>query len=219
MRVYQDNSSLFGLSSETKTATGKLGQANVFFLLSIWLIVVCSGIFYLIEYSYTTNSHAELGNQQWPSTSTIENAAGQNHILIFLHPKCSCSHATLNELQKITSFANTDNTSISTIFYRPNSQSNEWTYTKLWAEAGTIPGATRLIDIDGTESKLFGATTSGHVIFFDAKGVRRYNGGITSARAHEGDNLGATSLKKLIQGRQINHLRLPVFGCQLCEEI
>ena len=45
-----------------------------------------------------------------------------------------------------------------------------------------------------------GATTSGHVLLYDAGGVLRFAGGITDGRGHEGDNAGLDAALALLRG-------------------
>ena len=63
------------------------------------------------------------------------------------------------------------------------------------------PDAQIFIDRGGREAARFGATTSGMLMFFDAAGTRRYAGGITIARGHEGQSAGADALSALLPRR------------------
>ncbi|MEZ5973957.1 MAG: hypothetical protein R3E96_03675 [Planctomycetota bacterium] len=61
----------------------------------------------------------------------------------------------------------------------------------------------------------FGAHTSGAVVLYSEEGRLQFQGGVTAARAHEGDNLGRESLLSLYGGSGQVVAHTPVFGCPL----
>jgi hypothetical protein len=68
-------------------------------------------------------------------------------------------------------------------------------------------------DIGGSVAAQFHANTSGEVFVYDCRGKLRFHGGITSARGHEGDNLGESAVINIALGGESNVERSPVFGC------
>src|SRR4029078_12925735 len=60
-----------------------------------------------------------------------------------------------------------------------------------------------------------GATTSGHVLVYGADGALLFSGGITSARAHEGDSIGQNAIVRALYGGKPPIDQTPVFGCGL----
>jgi hypothetical protein len=85
---------------------------------------------------------------------------------------------------------------------------------KLWKRAQAIPGVVVVSD-DGTEAAIFHANTSGQTMLYDASGNLRFKGGITGARAHEGENFGLDSLLAALQPSARSVAMAPVFGCSL----
>lgn len=75
--------------------------------------------------------------------------------------------------------------------------------------------ATLLLDKTASEAKAFGAVSSGETYLFDRDGKLCFQGGITAARGHEGDNSGRESIEKILSGRQSARLNYPVYGCLL----
>jgi hypothetical protein len=70
-------------------------------------------------------------------------------------------------------------------------------------------------DPTGNEARRFGLTTSGEVAVYSAGGDLLYTGGITGARAHEGDNSGEDAAVAAVLGERSAQKQAPVFGCEL----
>jgi len=74
---------------------------------------------------------------------------------------------------------------------------------------------TIMVDRDGVEAKRFHGYTSGQTLVYDANGRLLYNGGLTAARGHEGDNAGRRAVIALLNGEARGPLVHNVFGCLL----
>jgi hypothetical protein len=94
---------------------------------------------------------------------------------------------------------------------------NPWERSELWSLADSIPGMTVLSDPDGQKSRAFGSETSGHVLLYDPAGELVFSGGVTAARAHEGDNRGRDAIRNFTNEGSILEKQTPVFGCALRE--
>jgi hypothetical protein len=130
-----------------------------------------------------------------------------------VHPKCSCSRASLDELNVVMQRAR-DVTGY-VLFVRPAGTDEAWANTDLLDKARAIPGVTVVVDQAGAEAARFGAHVSGQTIAYDAGGALLFFGGITGARGHVGDNLGRTRLAALLSGKRTDRNGSPVFGCEL----
>ena len=86
-----------------------------------------------------------------------------------------------------------------------------------WQEVERIPQALATVDIEKNEIRAFRSTTSGEVFIYDDGGRLLFHGGITSARAHEGENVGSLAALQWLQNKKsrINHT--PTYGCPLGE--
>lgn len=131
-------------------------------------------------------------------------------ILMFVHPLCPCTRASLHELGNLVASA-THRPRTEIVVLPDFGDSHSGPLVEL---ARTIPGATiRLARPD--ELERWGAATSGHVVILDAQGHALFRGGITRARGHEGSSTGGRAVAQLLRDRAADTDRAPVFGCPL----
>lgn len=151
----------------------------------------------------------------WPTTSRVVRDPGRITALLFAHPKCPCTAASLAEFRRL--MAAKERVAGRVLFVVPAGSDESWRDNGAWASARSIPGVEVLEDPDGVEAARFGALTSGHVVAYDANGLLVLSGGITTARGHVGEHpfvtrtiLGPASA----DGRASS---TPVFGCALTD--
>lgn len=150
----------------------------------------------------------------YPEESSLSRSPDRPTLVLFAHPKCPCTSATLQELARLMTVCR-DKISAQVLFVMPPGLSHGWTQTSLAAQARTIPGVEVLEDWDGMEARRFGALTSGYVLLYDAQGHLLFRGGITSMRGHEGDNPGLSALISRASGHEQDLVQTPVYGCAL----
>ena len=63
-----------------------------------WLLVVGAGMTLLSAYAATPGAPADPPHR-WPSASTIVRREGLPTVLVFAHPGCPCTRATLGEIE------------------------------------------------------------------------------------------------------------------------
>lgn len=146
-----------------------------------------------------------------PGTVSAQAQSAAPRLLMFVHPKCPCSRASLRELQRL--MARTP-VAVEVYFYLPEGEGESWLHTASWEIASATPGVTTQVDADGQLARRFAAQRSGEVVLLGAEGSVLYAGGITSAAGHEGDNEGRAAIEAHLQGRPAPD-RLPVFGCEI----
>jgi len=192
-------------------------------LIAAWLIVVAVGWCWVAEYEFTINEPSAHGLvAEWPADSQLERSPNLPTLVLFLHPKCPCSRATLHELSELfkrTSDGGSPLPALVVVATVPPNAVEEWWKTDTMAQSENFPQGTVFIDHGGLEAARFGATTSGTMMLFDASGARRFAGGITMSRGHEGQSAGGDLLAGLLRGKSRPNLEsrdLPVFGCRLC---
>lgn len=189
-------------------------------LIAAWLLAVVGGWYFVERYEYSINAPLPHGAvAHWPADSALRLAENGPTLVFFLHPKCPCSRASLHELNRLlTATANGKSPApeLLVVTTVPATADDTWWDTGTVAQSGEIVQAKLFIDRAGTEAARFGATTSGTVMFFDESGNRRYAGGITVARGHEGQSAGADSVTALLRGEAVEMSEMPVFGCRLC---
>jgi hypothetical protein len=187
----------------------------------VWLAAVAAGWRQLTAYSFETDGVAPQSPATWPPDSKLPYEAGRGALLVFLHPKCPCSRATLTELERMLvgpSGPAHPEVRVVVAATTPSSPGADWIITPLIERGQRLPEAELFIDRGGIEAARFGAVSSGTVLYFDATGRRRYVGGVTLARGHEGENLGGAALARLIAGDGRPAGPVPAFGCRLVSE-
>ena len=104
------------------------------------------------------------------------------------------------------------------LFIQPKNVAPDWTETALRRSAEAIPGVKVQLDPGGDEARRFGAESSGYVVMYDSDGKLLFNGGITAARGHAGDNAGENAVIALANGHNIQLKHTGVFGCSLLDQ-
>ncbi len=185
---------------------GYLGIAAVF----VWTIAVGAGVGRIWKYKNTPGA-ATAAPATWPGSALIS-PPGQTTLVMFVHPRCPCSRASLTELSQIME-REQGRTAAWVMFLRPVGTTENWERTPTWKAAQGLPGVAVLTDATGAEAARFGVSTSGHVVLYDAKGHLLFSGGITGSRGHVGDNSGQQSVVSLLEGRPAEQTGHPVYGC------
>jgi hypothetical protein len=182
----------------------------------LWIAVVGSGTIGMTRYA---NSPGISGQAPavWPADSHIPFDAGRPTLVMFTHPRCPCTRASLGELELLLAqFPRQVNTYV--VVLKPADTTTNWEKTDLWRTASSIPGVTVCTDNDGMEARRFHSETSGQTLFYDRSGVLRFQGGITLSRGHAGDNPGRTAVEEWLRQGHSDKAKTPVFGCSLFEE-
>ncbi len=182
----------------------------------LWLAVVVSATVLMVRYS-TTPGNEGPAPKIWPVGTQIPLNSQRPTLVMFVHPHCPCSRATLAELQRVLARV-PDRLSAQVVFFKPDGTPSEWLKTDLWTTASKTPGITVFTDQNGTEAQRFHADTSGQTLLYAPSGTLLFQGGITFARGHEGDNPGRTALEDLVLRGHADTTRTPVFGCALFDE-
>jgi hypothetical protein len=182
----------------------------------VWATGIGFGARVLLQYANTPGASGTPADR-WPALSPINPATqGRATLLLFAHPQCPCSRASLGELALIVACC-ADRVEATVLFALPD-RAEEWTATGLWHDARRIPGVHVLADRNGTLARRFGARTSGEAILYNAAGRLMFHGGITASRGHSGDNDGRDAIVALLSGRLPRQRITPVFGCALFTE-
>jgi hypothetical protein len=183
--------------------------------LGVWSLVVGAGTAMLWEYGSRPGAAAEPPGR-WPDESAIGRARDRPTLLVFAHPQCPCTRASLEEIDRLLASA-PDRPEVRVLFTKPLDTPPAWDATDLWRRAAAIPGVTVARDDDGREARRFGVATSGQVLLYDAGGRLRFAGGVTPSRGHAGDSAGRSALLELLAGAPSVDATTAVFGCALAE--
>ena len=190
-------------------------KKNVFLAISAagWACAVAAGLAMMVRYENTPGD-SERTPPDWPASSRIARPGGHPSLVLFAHPHCPCTRATMGELARIMARCE-GKLDASVVFFYPGNSAPEWKQTTLWREAAAIPGVRVLEDKDGREALRFGAETSGQTMLYDAGGHLLFSGGITASRGHSGDNAGNDAIVSLVNSGRADRKSTPVFGCSL----
>lgn len=149
----------------------------------------------------------------WPAGSQLPRQSGRATLVMFAHPKCPCTRASLRELERLLTHGAGSLDAVVTFALPPGTEP-AWARTDSWQTAAAIPAVQVVLDRNGIEADRFRATTSGEALLYDASGRLAFQGGITAARGHEGDSAGHEAILTLTAGRAAP-CRQPTFGCPL----
>ncbi len=179
----------------------------------LWLGIITYGFSVLLDYEFKVNSNSTT-IKSWPANSQLKQDPKLDTLLIFVHPHCPCSRASIAELDRLlTSFHQKLHTIV--IFSKPAGKDDAWLKSDLWTKAESLPGATIFVDDENKEAKIFMANTSGEILLFKRGGALIYHGGITSSRGHEGDNHGKTLISNYLKTGRMPGEEGQAFGCSL----
>ena len=137
-------------------------------------------------------------------------------ILLFVHPRCPHSIATVRQLRNILLRENYEINIRLSVLCPPDCR-DDWYETSLLEEARRIQGIQVVLDYGGTLTKRYGALTSGMLLFYNDRNQLVFQGGITPTLGHEGDCPGRHSLEQALAGETPKQAQSQVFGCQLFE--
>jgi hypothetical protein len=180
---------------------------------ALWLLTVGAGMGIVWDHALQPGK-AGTPPLQWPVETRIPRNPHGATIVLFAHPKCPCTRASLGELARI--LARCDGlATVVAAFVRPEGLPEDWVRTDVWDIAAAIPGVTVLRDDEGVEAARFGAATSGQTVLYDADGRLLFTGGITAARGHAGDNPGHDAIVSWLRVGKADRSESSVFGCPL----
>lgn len=194
-------------------------QAIIAAAVAVWIPAVAFGVNVLWKYS-TTPGQPAAPPLEWPARAPIRRIEGRSTLLMFAHPQCPCTAASLGELALILAHAG-GRLDAQVFFYAPRNEPDTWTKSDLWRDASAIPGVRVFPDEDAAVARIFGAYTSGQTLLYDGGGRLLFKGGITGQRGHSGDNPGRSMITALLRGTSPQTslpMVTPVFGCSVRAE-
>jgi hypothetical protein len=179
----------------------------------IWAIALGAGLIAMTRYE-TTPGAAAVSRPEWPVGTSLARHGDRPTLVMFAHPRCPCTNASISQLAEIIASAGQSVTAY-VIFYAPAHADASWHESDTWKDVAAIPGVTAVRDDDGAEAHRFGAYTSGQVLVFNAAGSLVFEGGVTGARGQVGDNAGSKAVAAVLHGQPPPVHQTPVFGCEL----
>jgi hypothetical protein len=172
-------------------------------LVVVWLVVVVFGGAALWQYKSAPGAGAD-APRVFPEASAIAREPAKATLVMFVHPKCPCTRASVGELDWLVTHYG-DRVTATVVGGRDD-------------EAGVLAMARAIrgvrVIVNRAEAARFGAFTSGQTLLYDARGALVFSGGITSARGHAGESVGRSRIAALLSNENATPTA-PVFGCDL----
>lgn len=179
--------------------------------LALWSAASVVGFAMLIGYTQTP------GALQHPPREKLDlgwHPSAPYRLVVAIHPQCTCSRATASELARILR-DHSNLLACKILMYQPAGAPNTFGETWLMERLAELPNTIIDVDVDGQQASSLGMRTSGSVVLYDFAGNQQFYGGITVARGHEGNSVGAESILSIIQNSPPATTCTEVYGCPL----
>jgi hypothetical protein len=180
------------------------------------VVAIVSGGFFLYRYELTPGRAGEVATH-WPAEASFRFAESRPTLVMFVHPHCPCTRATVEELNRLL-VRRLDQVKTFVVFVRPEGVEANWERTNLWRTVAALPGVHALCDEAGRDQKCFGASLSGETLLYDQTGRLLFRGGITPSRGHVGDNTSSEALAARIHDPRLAFCATSIFGCRLTSD-
>ena len=197
----------------TSSSRRRLIAAASVFAVVLWSAAVVAGIQRMWSYENTPGGRLSVP-AHWPGSSLVSVDRERATLMMFVHPLCVCTRASLIELREALD-AMDRAPAVWIVLLSPKGIVQDW-QEHIAVIAQRIPEAKIVTDVEGTMADMFGASTSGHVVVYDPHGELTFSGGITEGRGHVGDNESRRHLIAALHGGDRAHdHEHPIFGCGL----
>lgn len=189
-------------------------KKNTPYIIAItWLLLAALGFVKLTTYQSAVRESSKI-TSNYPSNSELTAKSGLSTLIVFIHPHCPCSRASIDSLAWIMTRSQGKVTAY-VAFLKPDKFPSGWEKTDMWRSAKAIPGVLVYQDRNGSEAKLFHTTVSGETLLYGADGKLQFHGGITESRGHFGDNVGRSAIVSILAGKSKGGNQTFVYGCSL----
>jgi hypothetical protein len=150
-----------------------------------------------------------------PAPERIEgHESGTPTLVVFLHPYCPCSKATLDMLDSLLRDASI---AVSIVVYLDVPDETPWDAVSAtvrqrvsaWRDVTVVP------DPGARVAKHFGASASGTVLLYSTAGRLRFAGGVTPGRGRRGPSASLESLGVRLRNDHSPPAEAAVYGCAL----
>jgi hypothetical protein len=162
-----------------------------------WVSAVLSGLVAVWRYEQSPGGRVDTP-AEWPQASRVKLDSDRFTLLMFLHPRCDCSRASLRQLESILSDI-PNQISAHVLFYKPLEESFAWAQTDIWRTAAVMRGVQLVIDNESFESETFGIVTAGQVVLYDPAVKLHFSGVIAAACCKNSPHLEVPNLAQIIR--------------------
>ena len=149
--------------NNSKRSHGFLAAAGI-----LWGSLLVVGFLFLAQEEFTP-VEASSPVTLFPASSAVRLVSDKLTLVLFAHPHCPCTRASLRELDGL--LAETQNrVSVTVVFTIPDGVPVDWEQGDLWNSATRMPGLCVIRDQGGGEARQFEVEGSGHVLLYDPAG-------------------------------------------------
>lgn len=181
------------------------------FSLAAWCCALLAG-FVAIHRGASIPGEALAAPAHWPASTTLPLDEARPTLLLFAHPNCPCTRATVRQLASVERVRLG---SVRAIVVLSGPAVDDDANASLAAAAAPLLRAEVVLDPSGEEARRFGASTSGHVALFSTRARTLFSGGVTPGRGHEGRCESLDSLNRALRDGAPAPDAYPVFGCPI----
>ncbi|HWS72648.1 MAG TPA: hypothetical protein VN605_11065 [Thermoanaerobaculia bacterium] len=192
----------------------KRRNAAIWVAAVVWIAGIAYGSMTMWQFQRKAGESASAPSR-WPASSRLSLAKNGPTVVVFAHPRCPCTRATVSQLRELLSGPLRKGGTVYVLVLKPREFPEGWEKTDVWRSAASIPGVTVIPDIDGAEAASLGVRTSGQTLVYDTAGKLVFHGGITALRGEVGENPGSRSVGSALAGRAPAREETPVFGCPI----
>lgn len=178
----------------------------------VWIALAGGGMYFGWRHDATPGVAAKATD--WPAGATFARDERRPTIVMFVHPACPCTKASLSELRTVL-LQKPDSAKFVAVIVGADGLEREMSSGPNVALARSIEGSVLIFDQEARETARFGAATSGQTYAFSSDGALLFRGGLTSSRGHLGPSQGLESLENILINGRVTWNKTPVYGCAL----
>ena len=190
---------------------------STYVTVAVWLLTVGSGVAALWGYSFRScNADSAVG--VWPSDSEVVRDRSCSTLIVFVHPQCSCTRATVSQLATVRRNCSVPYKLV-VVMLQPE-KGLPWRDTPMQSDIARLKPVQLVDDPGGREAIRFGVGCSGTCLLFSLNGQLLFRGGITESRGHEGTCVGSRQLLACLSHSSdgsptASVSQNPIYGCSL----
>jgi hypothetical protein len=177
---------------------------------ALWTMGLLVAVALFTMWAAREEQKASAKSHNWPEGAPLTLDPARLTLLLFVHPQCRGTEATLQTLARVMERC-AGHANVTIMMYEDPALLAHWKGSPIKSEAESIPGAMVREDHMGEAADFFDVATSGSALLFAPDGSLLYRGGITPGLGQAGE--GEVLQTWLIEGRGVRHE--PVFGCSL----
>lgn len=122
-------------------------NSKLWLVLAAWLALLGAGFGKLFIYANTPGESSRPASGRWPAETRLTRDPKTATLVVFAHPRCPCSVATVGELERLMPHIREKVKTI-VAFYQPKERSRAWVEAGLWKKAESIPDTEVVADED-----------------------------------------------------------------------